>query len=98
MGAWTYSGVPWLDGHRYLVVARATDEAANVQFAFAVGVSSVSFNFNQTPPGVGLTNPDAARENNLATLSGTASDESGAAGLSVVQDCGCSGSRASSIT
>ena len=59
--------------------------AGNVQSSFALGTSSVAFEFDATAPGIGFTNPDAPRENNLTSLSGTASDEDGGPALAVVQ-------------
>ena len=84
-GAWSYGGIAWSDGNDYVVTARATDVAGNVQSSFALGTSSVAFEFDATAPGIGFTNPDAPRENNLTSLSGTASDEDGGPALAVVQ-------------
>jgi hypothetical protein len=75
--SWSFTGIPWVSGHRYLVVARAIDVATNGQAApFVVGISSNSFVFDTAAPSVGVTNPippgPATRQNHLETISGTA--------------------------
>jgi hypothetical protein len=72
-GAWTLSGVPWVDGRRYIVAARATDSALNAQSSYSVGVSSNQFVFAQSNPLVGVSAPSTARERAVTTISGTAS-------------------------
>ncbi|MEK7234556.1 MAG: hypothetical protein AAB268_12125, partial [Elusimicrobiota bacterium] len=79
VGAWTYSGITWTALHQYIVTARATDPAGNVQSVFALHTSSNPFTYVTTAqaPTAGILNPNAARQNNLlsaglTTISGTA--------------------------
>ncbi len=46
-GSWFYSGtIPWISGHKYLIVSSAMDAASNAQQSFPVGTSSNTFTFN----------------------------------------------------
>ena len=74
VGAWTFGGVTWSDGRRYVVTARATDLAVNAQSVFNAGVSSHSFIFDSRSPNSFIASPSAGQMfADLPSISGTAS-------------------------
>ena len=75
-GAWSYTPTPnpYADGEVYIVTARATDFAGNVQSGFAGGTSLNSFTYDTTKPGALVQAPGAPRVKALTTLLGTSSD------------------------
>jgi hypothetical protein len=78
VGAWSFAGITWTDGHQYVVTARATDIAGNVQSTFVVGTSSNIFNYDvQSPTSAvsSLTNFSFYRKETLPSITGTAADE-----------------------
>src|SRR5207245_375019 len=73
VGAWTYSGIAWVSGHQYVVVARSTDAANNVQNVFNIGTSSNSFTFDTNVPSISITQPGVGRSTGVTQQQGTAS-------------------------
>ncbi len=77
---WTYqpSPNPFVTGVSYVVLAQGTDNAGNVQSTFGTAgatISSVTFTYDTGVPMVYFQMPTAVgREQNLTTLSGTATD------------------------
>ncbi|MEK7767873.1 MAG: hypothetical protein AAB368_16705, partial [bacterium] len=83
--AWslTMPATAWTDAASYAIRARAKDLAENVQAAWVVGSSSVSFTFDNVPPASSVTTPGSVTwVSALPTISGTAADS---VGISTVQ-------------
>ena len=74
-----YATVPWTTGHLYGIKAKAWDKAGNKQDIFPVGVSTITFTFDNSTPTIVISTPigvagGAPRMNYLPTISGTAGD------------------------
>ncbi|MHB9154077.1 MAG: RHS repeat domain-containing protein, partial [Endomicrobiales bacterium] len=79
---WEWTAPPLRDGYRYLVQARAVDEAGN--FGDIIPANSLLFRYDSTRPQAGITVPrDSQWYNGLATVSGTAGDTYGIAQVKV---------------
>jgi len=71
---WTYENVPWTSGRKYTIRTRALDKAGNLQTSYAVGVNSVTFTYDTTPPLSSIIEPSGPRESSAQQIFGTASD------------------------
>src|SRR5205814_253982 len=76
---WFAAAPAFTSGHRYSVKSRGVNKAGNTETLFTVGVNTVTFTFDNTPPSASLLSPVAVQLNALATVSGTAADNVGLA-------------------
>jgi hypothetical protein len=72
-GNWSFSGVPFVNAHQYVMLARATDMATNAPSSFSVGVSSINFFFDTDRPSVSIALPAVVRSTSVSMQQGTAS-------------------------
>ena len=80
--AWSYApSITWAEGAQYQVVARSSDTAGNYSVAYATR----AFTFDSLEPVISYTSPASGSSvNSAASLSGTAFDVSGIAGMALM--------------